>query len=399
MPIKTEYLIIIPKEASFCDSIDTFNRLLQVDSGISIKKGSLTFDGDLTCDFHIASGEVSNKEQRFFHLRLTLNTPTETAEGNTEKLSALLKRIRTILSKAGGIIETLWDDISFTYSKEAYAQIHEVESLMRKLIANFMLVTVGKEWLNETSPTEIQEAISKSKRKDYVNVLHTIDFIHLADFLIKPYSKKPIQELYSKISNAQSKEALDELLEYVPKSNWQRYFSKLVNCEDSYLNKRWSELYELRCKVAHNAIVTKSDRDKIAELSSDLKAKLEDALLKLPQVSVPREEQELVAESAAINISARIGEFILAWRLVEEQINRAADTLGTATFPIMKVLGQLRNKGLIDSSTHQRAMFLNEFRNRVVHGQTINISEADLRLKMEEALILADTLAVAVTPH
>src|SRR5262249_9796530 len=152
--------------------------------------------------------------------------------------------------------------------------VYEIENLMRKLIANFMLITVGKEWITETSPSEIQEAISRSKRKDYLNVLHTIDFIHLADFLVKPYSKKSTHDLHAKLKAAQKLEDFKALKAYIPESNWTRYFSKLVACEDSFVSRRWAELYELRCKVAHNALVTKLDYERVTELVDELRGRL-----------------------------------------------------------------------------------------------------------------------------
>jgi hypothetical protein len=163
-----------------------------------------------------------------------------------------------------------------------------------------MLITIGKEWVSETSPGEVKEAISKSKRKEqgYLNVLHTVDFIHLGDFLFMPYPTKPKEELYERLKTATA-EQLQELKEYVPQSNWQRYFASLVACEDSYLSSRWKDLYELRCKVAHNALLTRVDFDEIQRLVGEIKPKLDDANRKLDQVSVPRDEAETVAERAS----------------------------------------------------------------------------------------------------
>jgi hypothetical protein len=89
------------------------------------------------------------------------------------------------------------------------------------------------------------------------------------------------------------------LKDYIPQSNWARYFSALVDCEDSLLEKRWLELYELRCMVAHNAIVGRADYDHIVKLSSDLTQIIEQAINKLPDVRVPADEVETVADQAA----------------------------------------------------------------------------------------------------
>ena len=50
-----------------------------------------------------------------------------------------------------------------------------------------------------------------------------------------------------------------------------------MECDDGYLKKRWT-LYELRCKVAHNAIVNKAEFDRVETLVNELEGKLDDAI-------------------------------------------------------------------------------------------------------------------------
>jgi hypothetical protein len=153
-----------------------------------------------------------------------------------------LHSIRGIVYRSGGQPETLWDDVSLYYSQKSYPLIHKVENLMRKLITYFMLTNIGKEWVTQTSPSVIMDAIDKSKRKQYLDVLHQIDFINLADFLFKPYQTKDTKELFQIISDAKSKDDLnlEDLKTFEAKSNWQKYFSKIVDCTDEYLDKRWN---------------------------------------------------------------------------------------------------------------------------------------------------------------
>lgn len=74
---------------------------------------------------------------------------------------------------------------------------------MRKLITFFMLTNVGKKWVSEAFPTTVNETIEKSKRKQYVGVLHQIDFIHLGDILFKTYQTRKTSDLFEKIERAQ----------------------------------------------------------------------------------------------------------------------------------------------------------------------------------------------------
>src|SRR5262249_2738981 len=159
------------------------------------------------------------KNQRYFHLQFTWDGDPNGPPETLERFLSLLKKVRKTVAQAEGEIETLWDDLSALYAIKAYPLIHEIENLMRRLIANFMLVTVGREWLQETLPKAVEDAVRSSKRKDYLNVLHSVDFIHLGDFLFAPYSKKTSQDLYAKLKLVQTQEDAKALLEFVPESN------------------------------------------------------------------------------------------------------------------------------------------------------------------------------------
>src|SRR6185503_11261905 len=115
--------------------------------------------------YEVRTNKISDKEQRFFHIRVTFAGD----ETEIEEYTKLLKSIRGLVHRSGGQPETLWDDVSLYYASKAYPLIHDIENLMRKLIAFFMLTTIGKEWVIETSPGVVKEAIEKSKRKQYLD--------------------------------------------------------------------------------------------------------------------------------------------------------------------------------------------------------------------------------------
>jgi hypothetical protein len=72
----------------------------------------------------------------------------------------------------------------------------------------------------------------------------------------------------------------------IPQSNWSRYFSAIVDCEDSLLRSKWNELYLLRCKVAHNTYLTSDEFKSVEALCSTLDAIISSAIAKLGQVEV-----------------------------------------------------------------------------------------------------------------
>jgi Apea-like HEPN len=386
MELVTEYLIIIEKSSSeafyyLCDKSDEFNKLLQTDSNITIGAGWLKYKKVIELGYEVKSGSVQGKEQRYFHVKLTFKGD----EAGINDYTEMLKSVRGTVYRAGAQPETLRDDVSWFFSNKSYPLIHRVENLMRKLITYFMLTNVGKEWVLEASPTSVKEAMDKSKRKQYVDVLHQLDFIHLGDFLFKAYQTRNVVELYDDIEKAQSNVDLNLTLlkEFRPKSNWERYFSKVVSCDDQYLDKRWSLLYELRCLIAHNAIVTRNDYERIVELVDEVTEHLQKAIDNLDKVHVPTEDRDQVAETVASNINALYGTFIQLWKYLETMLNRARDTASSTRLKSVGILLQeLYASGVIDDEQLSAGIELVHFRNRLLHAGATSIEEHEISSKI-----------------
>lgn len=367
MPITIEYLAIFRRSDTFCDSAASLTRLLQVDSKIKIAGGDIKYAGERTCGFQLSDGKVAAKEQRYFHLHFTWDGDPDTDTDSLKTFNLLLKAIRGAVRQAGGEVESLWDDLSPHYACKAYPKIHEIENLMRRLIVNFMLVTVGREWVDETLPKAVEDAVRNSKRRDYLNVLDTIDFIHLGEFLFTPYSKTTTKDLHAMLKNVRTEDDAKALHAFIPESNWKRYFVEFVTCEDGYLKTRWEKLYELRCKVAHNSLVTKSDLDDIEKLIGEVKPKLQEAIGKLSKVKVPAEDAEAVAESAARRVNATIGEFITCWQQLESEIGIRTSALGKPR-KVIHTADDLITSGVLDGSRVDQYNEVRQFRNSIVHG-------------------------------
>lgn len=388
MELVSEYLVIIEKKASaeaffyLCDSVEEFNRLLQKNSDIHIKNQTIKHKHDLSCKFQVKTGEVEGKDQRFFQIRFTFN-------GNEEQVdsySSLLRTVKSVIYGAGGQPETLWDDVSFYYSQKSYPLIHKVENLMRKLITYFMLTNIGKEWVSENLPLGIQDSINKSKRKQYLDVLHQIDFKDLSDILFKSYQSSSITDLYNKLGDIENLEDLDldDLQSFIPKSNWERYFSEYVECEDTYLKKRWDNLYELRCMVAHNALVAKSNYESIVLLVTEVEEKLQKAIDNLDKIHVPEEDKEEVAENIASNLNALYGGFIQSWKIFEVDLEKTVNYLGIDTESPRRLKSPfstahlLYKEKIIDDEMLSECRALIQFRNKLVHDPTISFSESEV---------------------
>lgn len=386
MELVTEYLIIIEKSASealyhLCDSTDGFKKLLQTDSNISVSASHLKYKGKFEYPYEVMMGNVQGKEQRYFQVRLTLKGE----ENDIDEYSGMLKAVRGIVQRSGGQLETLTDDVAFHFSYKSYPLIHKVENLMRKLITYFMLTNVGKEWVVEASPSSVKEAIDRSKRKQYVDVLHQIDFIHLGEFLFKPYQTKSITELYDRLEAVQNAGELDlqELKDFRAKSNWERYFSKVVDCDDKFLNKRWTQLYDLRCMVAHNALMNKNDYERIIQLVSEVSEHLQKAIDNLDKIHVPKEDKEQIAENVASNISSLYGSFIQLWKEFESTLIKAVVEIKEGNHPLdirsaKNTLHILYKHQLISENLLHEGWDLTRFRNVLLHDPSAIFSEQEL---------------------
>jgi len=370
-PLRTEYIVVVKISSPFCNSVKTFNNLLTANAEVTVK-GSKLIHKDFEVDYDIRQSDLEDKDLRFFHLRFTCSHLQD-----IDKFDELLKAIRTIAYKTDGQVKILWDDIAFHYSIKSYPLVNEIENLMRRLIIQFMLTTVGVDWDKEALPKDLKDNIKKKKGGDnaMTSILHETDFIQLADCLFKPYFTKETDLLYKQLEKANdiSELKLDELREFIPKSNWARYFSALVDCDDNFLNKRWSELYDLRCLVAHNNFLRKSDYERIVVLIRDIKPKLQKAIDNLDKITVPEQEKENLAENVVVNINVVYGEFIVWWRIVEDELERLITPLVSEEqkrrYPPTIMISLLTNKKVLDDELAEQIKLLSRLRNYMIHGR------------------------------
>jgi len=372
MKLTTEYLVVVERATAealygLCNSAEDFLRLLKSDPNLEVHQGRIRFRREHEFVFHLRTKELNEKLQRFFYFRVE----HDGAEAEIPAYNDLLRSVRKAVGGAGGHIETLWDDVSLHLSKKSYPLIHCSESLLRKLIAYFMLTTIGKEWIAETSPATFKEALTKSKRKQYVDVLHQVDFIQLGDFLFRAYSTRDFSEAFAALDAATTVQEVNilALRECIPRSNWDRYFSKIVACTNEHLDKSWRDLYELRCAVAHNSLMSQQDYDRIVALTTDLNGHFQKAIDNIDSIHVPDQERDVVAEQAAVNISDDWREFLTLWKSLEVEMLRISAVDGARQHgSFYELLAKLTESDVIDERTRDAIRSVRDVRNKLVHG-------------------------------
>lgn len=383
---KVEYLSVINSKEDFCKSIASFNSFLQSYDNVKIAGGKIKYEGS-SFAYDVQFGDIVEGSQRYFHVRFVCGDANA-----VDVFKKLLRVVRTLLVKVSGKPpEVLWDDIGSELSQKAYPVVHELENLMRKLITKFMFIKIGITWTKDAVPKEVSESLKMKKEVASHNYLYEVDFIQLSNFLFKEYSTANSRKLVDALGKAKKIEELDllELQELVPRSNWERYFSPIVNCKIEYLQPRWERLYLLRCMIAHNNLMSDSDYEEVCLLSGEVKDKLTQALEGLDKIQVSSEQKEDVAENIASEINTDFGDFIHTWNSVLSSLYHLASLTGLdagrklasgrIVGPPGSVVAALLHAGLLTNNDVETFGVLSSVRNSVVHEHNFSKSEENVK--------------------
>lgn len=311
--MKTEFLILVPNDESFCNSKKAFVDFLKIDALISITGQKISYKRTVkgrdlvSVRFRVETDKVQSKKERYFLLALECQD-----ESLIDEFSELCERIKTIadrISPGATAINTIWDDVGRIYAEKSYPFINEVENLMRRLIAKFMLITVGMSWSKDAIHPDLFKKIENFEEEEkYLNDLHKLDFIHLKQVLFEKKRDISLEEIDRLLSKTTfSDEDKEKILKYIPRSNWEKYFSALIDEKDRSLEQKWELLYKLRNKVAHNRNVRKEEFEKIKGLSLQIKDVIAKATAKLGEIDINEEDRELIIYSYNSDSPAAIG--------------------------------------------------------------------------------------------
>lgn len=311
--MRTEFLILIPDHDAFCSSKKAFIDFLKVDASISVAgqkiiyRKSVKAKDSVTARFRVETNKVKSKQERYFLLALESED-----ESRVDEFSDLCDRIKSIaerISPGTTAVNTLWDGVGRIYAEKAYPIINEVENLMRRLITKFMLITVGMNWSKDAINPELFKKIETFEDEEpYLNDLYKLDFIHLSQVLFEKKRDISLEELDRLLAKTKfADEDKEKILRYLPRSNWEKYFSSLIEEKDHSLEKKWELLYKLRNKVAHNRNVKKNEFEQIKGLANDIKEIIGKATAKLGEIDLNEEDRELIIYSYQSDSPAAIG--------------------------------------------------------------------------------------------
>lgn len=85
------------------------------------------------------------------------------------------------------------------------------------------------------------------------------------------------------INNKTSSIEAEILNDYLPQSNWDRYFEKHLDIKADTLKKLWKEIYMYRCTVAHNRNLSSKDYIQLHSKINKVSQMLDSAIEKYPK--------------------------------------------------------------------------------------------------------------------
>jgi hypothetical protein len=341
IPVKTEFLILIPEAERFCSSKLSYEKFLSLHEKISIQGKKITItdsaNNKFTADLQIETGKVKSGIERYFDVTLEIadDTPESDLKSFTE-LSQLIKSYSSRIAPGETVINTVWDDIGRQWAEKSYPLINKTENMMRKLIAKFMLITVGISWSKTSIKPELFKKIEDFKDEElYLNDLHKLDFIHLKEVLFDKNREISTQDLYRLLQKKNlTKEDIESIKKYIPTSLWDKYFSEIIKAKGIELGQSWEHLYKLRNKVAHNRYIAYEEFCRIRSTSNKIQEALGEAIQKLGQINIEETDREQLIstyasggeEEASLVMESAVAEY---YQKLGYQISNLSDTSGT----------------------------------------------------------------------
>ena len=365
-----EYLVTFSDKDNFCRTLDAFHNLVRTIDGVSLSGATLQYKS-VAFGYDVQGGDISADKHRFYHVRITAPSGVEIST-----LEELLKSVRSVLAKTSGRpVFTLWDGLGKHYAQEAYGRLHDLENTLRKLITKYMLTNVGQSWVQDNVPREVSESIRTKSKASAHDYLYEVDFIQLSNFLFKDYATTDVQSMIDMLRSAQSADQvnLEEMKSVVPRSNWDRYFSGLVNCESEYLRNRWEKLYDKRNQVAHNRPVSKTDLQEIITLAGEVLPKLQQAIESLDQVTVSDKDKETVSENVAASKDDTYLDFLTSWNKLNSQMLLTATAVAHADTEFREKLKTMQGnfRGVLNFLSKRHHILSREDRREILETQKV----------------------------
>ncbi len=166
----------------------------------------------------------------------------------------------------------------------------------------------------------------------------------MSDLLFSKNYPQHKESLVKKLQEATDIESLDikDIQSLIPSSNRDKYFKDIIGCHGDDLKKKRKQLYDLRCKVAHNKKFTKKDLDDVKNISLTVERYIKQAIITLDNITISDAEKNNITDEMTIKISKSYEIFIDTFNKLQSVIYSAAHIITSDKEIDIKKLNGLR---------------------------------------------------------
>ncbi|MGK9174795.1 hypothetical protein KXR87_16480 [Yokenella regensburgei] len=291
-----EYLLIFSEEIKLSQNKEHLKSIIQGNENLIFKEGDIVSYNEEHYNLIISKIESSNHKCRSYVIKVL--SPDIEKDDDDKKLKFIdfnKELIDTIKEIKHSQLNTLRDDVSLDFSVDGYRHINQIENKMRKLITLFMTAKVGLDWVAENTPQDVINSIRNEEAKkadlQFNNFLSETDFIQLSNFLFERYNTLKTNDL-QRILMSNDAIDLEYIKGFIPKSNWERYFSSIIDTKEAQIIKWWEMLYTLRNVIAHNRFISYEDYRRLLSLKNNMNTVIDEAINNIEAINVTGSQQE-----------------------------------------------------------------------------------------------------------
>lgn len=382
--MKTEYLISIDDTQNICKDEKSFANLLMINPDIKVARKTIKYK-EKTYFYENKKYLGKKSDYIYFHIAITAditdlsNQVTPEQDEQIRIYEELLSQIKSIVFKVAFRVQTIWDDVSFFYSKLAYPLIYDIENSMRKLITKFMVINIGTNWEKENTPEKLQNFSKKNKNEE---MLYKLNFSQLSNFLFDEFVTQDLNEFIKEQTKDNSKKVftIEDLQPFLKMNNWDRIFNGVMELEGEQLKKKWTELYNYRCKIAHNNQFIRADYNKVREIIDEIKPQIDKAIDNLDKVDISESDSEIFSENYATVYNFNVKDFLDEFAIMSDLIDRIYLKYNPYTrsgmprnikdlklMSINRKVEYLCDKGAISRNFYGKIIHVVCHRNRLIH--------------------------------
>ncbi|EMN7731562.1 hypothetical protein WB980_004974 [Bacillus cereus] len=222
----------------------------------------------------------------------------------------------------------LQDEISREIARISYPLINEIENLLREYLLRFFVKKVGSQWWKfNSNDTLNKKSKNHGNSRAFSNLLdmeiYNIDFVDLKELVTGNFKKISNIDVVNALDIIlERKEDPDKVEEKVNKlkenflGNWEKFFKNQIGM--SNFEVIWKDLYEIRCMVAHNSLITLNNFKDLVEKYETIKPNLKEIIKNMGSAVLTTLEREAIS-----NVKSQLEHILnLSIILTEDDIKR-----------------------------------------------------------------------------